>query len=72
VENIKIKNYGYFLIKLIEKFHINKVLYNKLEYGGKSEGTCFIGISNYSWNAAKINRIMSLSVPNLEDKFEKN
>ena len=47
-----------------------KVLHNKLEYGGKTEGTCFVGISNYSLDAAKVNRALSLSVPNLEDKFD--
>ena len=47
-----------------------KVLHNKLEYGGKTEGTCFIGISNYSLDAANVNRALSLSVPNLEDKYD--
>jgi len=47
-----------------------KVLHSKLEYGGKTEGTCFIGISNYSLDAAKVNRALSLSVPNLEDKLD--
>ena len=45
-----------------------KVLHSKLEYEGKKEGTCFIGISNYSLDAAKVNRALNLSVPNLEDK----
>ena len=47
-----------------------KVLHSKLEYGGKTEGTCFIGISNYSLDAAKVNRALNLSVPNLEDKLD--
>ena len=47
-----------------------KVLHNKLEYDGKKKGTCFIGISNYSLDAAKVNRALSLSVPNLEDKLD--
>ena len=47
-----------------------KVIHSKLEYKGKTEGTCFIGISNYSLDAAKINRALSLSVPNLEDKLD--
>ena len=47
-----------------------KVLHSKLEYGGKTDGTCFIGISNYSLDAAKVNRALSLSVPNLEDKLD--
>ena len=45
-----------------------KVLHSKLEYEGKKEGICFIGISNYSLDAAKVNRALNLSVPNLEDK----
>ena len=57
---------------LAEKSPTNplKVLHNKLEYGGKTEGTCFIGISNYSLDAAKVNRALNLSVPNLEDKLD--
>ena len=57
---------------LAEKAPTNplKVIHCKLEYDGKTEGTCFIGISNYSLDAAKINRTLSLSVPNLEDKLD--
>ena len=47
-----------------------KVLHSKLEYGGKTEGACFIGISNYSLDAAKVNRALNLSVPNVEDKLD--
>ena len=47
-----------------------KVLHNRLEYGGKTEGTCFIGISNYSLDSAKVNRALSLPVPNLEEKLD--
>ena len=46
------------------------VLHNRLEYGGKTEGTCFIGISNYSLDSAKVNRALSLPVPNLEEKLD--
>ena len=57
---------------LAEKSSTNplKVLHSKLEYGGQTEGTCFIGISNYSLDAAKINRALSLSVSNLEDHID--
>ena len=57
---------------LAEKASTNplKVLHSKLEYDGKSEGVCFIGISNYSLDAAKVNRALSLSVPNLEEKLD--
>ena len=57
---------------LAEKAPTNplKVLHHKLEYDGKKEGVCFIGISNYSLDAAKINRALSLSVPNLEEQLD--
>ena len=57
---------------LAEKAPTNplKVLHSKLEYDGKNEGVCFIGISNYSLDAAKVNRALSLSVPNLEEKLD--
>ena len=57
---------------LAEKSPTNplKVLHSKLEYTGKTDGICFIGISNYSLDAAKVNRALSLSVPNLEDHLD--
>ena len=57
---------------LAEKSETNplKVLHSKLEYTGKEEGVSFIGISNYSLDAAKVNRALYLSVPNLEDKID--
>ena len=57
---------------LSEKSETNplKVLHSKLEYAGKNEGVSFIGISNYSLDAAKINRTLILSVPNLEDRID--
>ena len=45
-----------------------KVLHHKLEYDGNTEGVCFVGISNYSLDAAKVNRALYLAVPNLEDQ----
>ena len=48
-------------------FNPLKVLHHKLEYDGKTEGVCFVGISNYSLDAAKVNRALYLAVPNLED-----
>ena len=47
-----------------------KVLHSKLEYGGKEEGVSFIGISNYTLDAAKINRALVLSVPDLDQKID--
>ena len=57
---------------LAEKSPTNplKALHSRLEYDGKTEGICFIGISNYSLDAAKINRALNLSVPNLEEKLD--
>ena len=57
---------------LAEKSETNplKVLHSKLEYAGKNEGVSFIGISNYSLDAAKINRALILSVPNLEERVD--
>ena len=46
-----------------------KVLHSKLEYSGKEEGVSFVGISNYSLDAAKINRALILSVPDLDMKL---
>ena len=57
---------------LAEKSESNplKVLHSKLEYTGKEEGVSFIGISNYSLDAAKVNRALNLSLPNLEDRID--
>ena len=56
---------------LAEKSPTNplKVLHSKLEYTG-TRGICFVGISNYSLDAAKVNRALNLSVPNLEEKID--
>ena len=46
-----------------------KVLHSKLEYTGKEEGLSFVGISNYSLDAAKINRALVSCVPDLDQKI---
>jgi hypothetical protein len=46
-----------------------KVLQNKLEFTGK-EGVSFIGITDCSLDEATLNRVMYLSVPNLEEKID--
>ena len=46
-----------------------KVLHSKLEYSGKEEGISFVGISNYTLDAAKVNRALVLSVPDLDQKL---
>ena len=45
-----------------------KILHHKLEYDGKTKGICFVGISNYTLDAAKDNRAFYLAVYNFEDK----
>jgi hypothetical protein len=57
---------------LAEKSESNplKVLHSKLEYGGKEDGVSFVGISNYTLDAAKINRAIVLSVPDLDQKLD--
>ena len=57
---------------LSESSEINplKVLHSKLEYAGKEEGVSFVGISNYSLDAAKINRAIILSVPDLDERLD--
>ena len=47
-----------------------KVLHSKLEYSGKDKGVSFIGISNYTLDAAKINRALVLSVPDLDQRLD--
>ena len=47
-----------------------KVLHSKLEYSGKEEGVSFVGISNYSLDAAKVNRALILSVADLDQKVD--
>ena len=47
-----------------------KVLHSKLEYSGKEEGVSFVGISNYSLDAAKVNRALILSVPDLDQRVD--
>ena len=47
-----------------------KVLHEKLEYTGKDEGVSFVGISNYTLDAAKINRALVLSVPDLDKNLD--
>jgi hypothetical protein len=47
-----------------------KVLHHKLEYTGKEEDISFVGISNYSLDAAKVNRALVLTVPDLDQKID--
>ena len=54
----------------ISKNNPLKVIHPNLDYDSKAEGVSFIGISNYSLDAAKINRALTLSVPNLEESVD--
>ena len=47
-----------------------KVLYNKLEYDGSKNGISFVGISNWSLDAAKLNWALCSSVPNLDEDVD--
>jgi len=47
-----------------------KVLHSKLEYAGKDKNVGFIGISNYSLDAAKVNRALVLTVPDLDRQLD--
>ena len=57
---------------LAERYDRNplKVLHEKLEYTGQKRGISFVGISNYSLDAAKINRALVLSVPDLDERLD--
>ena len=52
------------------KFNPLKALHPELDYAGKNEGVSFIGISNYSLDAAKLNRALVCSVPDLDQKID--
>ena len=52
------------------KYNPLKVLHSKLEYAGKDKNVGFIGISNYSLDAAKVNRALVLTVPDLDRQLD--
>ena len=57
---------------LAEKAKTNplKALHSRLEYNGNKDKVSFVGISNWSLDAAKVNRCLLLSVPDLEDRTD--
>ena len=71
-ENIPIALILFDELGLAERANTNplKVLHSKLEYKGKADGISFVGISNYTLDAAKINRTLKLSVPDLENNMK--
>ena len=52
------------------KYNPLKVLHSYLELDGNKKGTSFIGISNWTLDAAKINRALTLSVPDLDTNLD--
>ena len=71
-ENIPIALKLFDELGLAERANTNplKVLHSKLEYKGKADGISFVGISNYTLDVDKINRILKLSVPDLENNMK--
>ena len=48
------------------KYNPLKALHGHLEFDGNGKDISFVGISNWTLDAAKVNRALSLSVPDLE------
>ena len=71
-ENIPIALILFDELGLAERANTNplKALHSKLEYKGKADGISFVGISNYTLDAVKINRTLKLSVPDLENNMK--
>jgi len=53
------------------KYNPLNILHSKLEYAGKDKNAGFIGISNYSLDAVKVNRALMLSVLDLDGHLDK-
>jgi len=47
-----------------------KVLHKNLEYEGFEEGLSFVGFSNWKLDSSKLNRVLYLSVPNLDKNID--
>jgi len=52
------------------KYNPLKALHSNLELDGNRKGISFVGISNWVLDAAKINRALFLSVPDLDDNLD--
>lgn len=52
------------------KYNPLKALHSHLELDGNEKGISFIGISNWTLDAAKINRALNLSVPDLDSNLD--
>jgi len=47
-----------------------KVLHKNLEYNGVEEGLSFVGFSNWKLDSSKLNRMLYLSVPDLDKQID--
>ena len=47
-----------------------KVLHKNLEYDGVKDGLSFVGFSNWKLDSSKLNRVLYLSVPDLDSHFD--
>ena len=47
-----------------------KVLHKNLEYDGVKDGLSFLGLSNWKLDLSKLNRVLYLSIPDLDSRFE--
>ena len=52
------------------KYNPLKALHSHLELDGNNKGISFVGISNWTLDAAKINRALNLSVPDLDSDLD--
>jgi len=52
------------------KYNPLKALHSHLELDGNNKGISFVGISNWTLDAAKINRALTLSVPDSDSNFD--
>ena len=51
------------------KYNPLKALHSHLDFDGNKKGVSFVGISNWILDAAKLNRALCLSVPDLDDNL---
>ena len=47
-----------------------KVLHKNLEYDGVKDGLSFVGLSNWKLDSSKLNRVLCLSVPDLDSQID--
>jgi len=52
------------------KYNPLKALHSVLEFDGNKKGISFVGISNWTLDAAKVNWALNLSVPDLNSSLD--